>query len=86
MACEITPGTQPVVIDSAVQFSLTIDSHVQRFRVSQEALEDHFGEPEGVAVDLLEAFERGRDTIANVASRKLGIGGPNIIIVSTFDF
>ncbi|MBY4799949.1 DUF1488 domain-containing protein [Burkholderia cepacia] len=86
MAYEPTPGTAPVVRGDDVHFSLTVDGHVQRFCVSREALEDHFGDPPGTADDQLAAFERGRERIYAVAAAKLGIPASGVIVVGTFDF
>lgn len=86
MAYEMTRGTEPIEISRDVHFSLTIDGTVQRFLVSREALEDHFGEPKGKADDKLAAFERGKDRIFAVAARKYGIGTQLVIVVGTFDF
>ncbi|WP_441460286.1 DUF1488 family protein [Burkholderia thailandensis] len=86
MAYEPTPGTAPVVIGGDVQFSLTVDGHVQRFSVSHEALEDHFSDPAGGTFDRLEAFERGRERIYAAAAAKLGNRSGNVIGVGTHDF
>ncbi|MFA8393297.1 DUF1488 family protein [Burkholderia ubonensis] len=86
MAYELTPGTTPFAASGDVQFSLTVDGIVQRFIVSQEALEDHFGDPPGRANDPLAAFARGQDEICRVAAGKLGIGSTGPILVGTFDF
>ncbi|EKS9840637.1 DUF1488 domain-containing protein [Burkholderia cepacia] len=86
MAYEPTPGTEPFEKDGDVHFSLTVDGIVQRFCVSREALEDHFGDPPGEADDRLAAFERGRDRIFAAAARKLGIPASGVIVVDTFDF
>ncbi|MFT0733812.1 DUF1488 domain-containing protein [Ralstonia wenshanensis] len=89
MANELTPGTEPVVIDGDVHFWLTVNGKPQRYAVSREALEDHFPPGEGDGNGLLEAFARGRDRICDVAQRKIGAGaalsGSNTILVGTHD-
>ncbi|MBN3822290.1 DUF1488 domain-containing protein [Burkholderia sp. Ac-20384] len=86
MAHEPTPGTEPFVKSGDVHFSLTVDGIVQRFCVSREALEDHFGNPPGDATDRLAAFERGKERIFAAAAEKLGIPSGNVIGVGTYDF
>ncbi|UEP49610.1 DUF1488 domain-containing protein [Burkholderia ambifaria] len=86
MAYEPTPGTAPVVIGDDVHFSLTVDGEVQRFSVSREALEDHFGDPPGDATDRLAAFERGKAKIYAAAAAKHGRRSGNVLGVGTFDF
>ncbi|WP_169743725.1 DUF1488 family protein [Paraburkholderia kururiensis] len=71
MAYDMAPGTHPFVIDGTVQFSMTIDGRVQRFRISQEALEDHFGDDNAQAPDLLDAFWRGGGGLWMLPLRKL---------------
>lgn len=86
MAYEPTPGTEPFEKCGDVHFSLTVDGVVQRFCVSREALEDHFGDPPGIAADRLAAFERGKERIYLAAAGKLGIPASGVIVVDTFDF
>ncbi|WP_179949412.1 DUF1488 family protein [Burkholderia sp. MSMB1078WGS] len=86
MAYEPTPGTEPFEKGGDVHFSLTIDGIVQRFCISREALDDHFGDPPGTASDRLAAFERGKDQIYQAAAVKLGIPASGVIVVGTFDF
>ncbi|KWO86607.1 hypothetical protein WU00_27000 [Burkholderia stagnalis] len=87
------PGTSldslarlPFAATGHVHFSLTVDGVAQKFIVSQEALEDHFGDPLGRADDPLAAFARGQDEICRVAAGKHGIGSTGPILVGTFDF
>lgn len=84
MAYGMAPGTHPFVIDGTVQFSMMIDGRVQRFRISQEALEDHFGDGSAQAPDLLDAFRRGETRIMDVAAQKIGLGA--VILLRTSDF
>ncbi|OXI67437.1 hypothetical protein CFB81_22530 [Burkholderia sp. AU28863] len=86
MAYEPTPGTEPIVKDGDVHFSLTVNGVVQRFCVSREALDDHFGDPPGTASDRLAAFERGKERIYQAAAGKLGVPGSGVLVVGTFDF
>lgn len=84
MIYTITPGTRPEVVGSDVDFMLTVDGLNQHFRVTHEALKDHFPDERGTANDRLAAFERGKDHILRAAVKKLGTGP--VIVVTTFDF
>lgn len=56
--------------DQSVEFWLKIDGRPHRFRVSREALVDHFCASSGVLDSALAAFERGRDKIFEAAAQK----------------
>nr|WP_249207070.1 DUF1488 family protein [Burkholderia cenocepacia] len=86
VAYEPTPGTEPFEKDGDVHFSLTVDGIVQRFCVSREALDDHFGDPPGTASDRLAAFERGKERIYRAAAAKQGTPSSGVLVVGTFDF
>ncbi|QTO17924.1 DUF1488 family protein [Burkholderia seminalis] len=86
MAYEQTPGTLPIEISHDVRFTLTIDGVEQRFVISREALEDHFGYETGRIGGAVAAFERGKARIFEVAVRKPDIGETDSIVISSFDF
>ncbi|WP_181158088.1 DUF1488 family protein [Burkholderia multivorans] len=86
MSYEQTPGTLPIEISHDVRFTLTIDGVEQRFVISREALEDHFGYEVGRIGAAVEAFGRGKVRIFEVAVRKPNIGETDSIVITTFDF
>ncbi|WP_144149402.1 DUF1488 family protein [Paraburkholderia sp. BCC1884] len=68
-----TPGTEPQAADDGVRFSLTIDDVVQKYCISHEALEDHFGDATGrLNGGTLATFYRNQDQIYAKAVAKLG--------------
>lgn len=85
MTTQIAQGTKPVVPDGNVHFTLDINGTIQKFVISHEALEDHFGK-DGKADDLLAAFEKGRSKIIRVAERKYGAHPANVVMLLTAEF
>lgn len=73
--------------DVGLDFTLAVGGHAQSFRISREALEDHFGA--GSAADddgMLRAFREHFDTIAVVAAAKHGIPSNTQILLISNDF
>jgi Protein of unknown function (DUF1488) len=85
MTTQIAQGTKPVVSDGDVHFTLDINGTIQKFVVSHEALEDHFGK-DGKADDLLAAFAKGRSKIFQIAERKHGAHPANVVMLLTAEF
>ncbi|WP_322072215.1 DUF1488 family protein [Paraburkholderia bannensis] len=72
---------------AGVDYQLNLNGHMQKFRVSTEALQDHFGAPDTpTRDDMLKAFESDWQRIAAASAKKSGTPSNNIVVVSTFDF
>ena len=67
--------------DAGVDFSLNLKGYMQDFRISREALEDHFG-----SGDWVEIFHANSTKICQVAERKPGVPANGRILLATADF
>lgn len=74
-------------VSAGVDYQLNLNGYMQKFRLSREALRDHFGAPSSPTVDeLITAFEGGWQRISEVSARKYGTPSNNIVAVGAFDF
>jgi hypothetical protein len=72
---------------AGVDFQLNLSGYMQEFRISTEALQDHFTAPHAPSSeDMLKAFESGWQRIAEASIKKNGTPSNHIVVVSSFDF
>ncbi|MGE8367043.1 DUF1488 family protein [Cupriavidus sp.] len=73
--------------DAGVDFSLNVSGYLQQFRVSLEALEDHFGLPIDHDEEAqVRAFHDGAQRICAVAKKKPHVPGNNRVVLVSDDF
>lgn len=74
--------------DAGIDFSLSSGSRLDRFRISIEALRDHFGANSAKGKSaFLACFDANEQAICRVAFKKTGaIQSDERIVISTLDF
>lgn len=74
--------------DAGIDFSLSTGPRLDRFRISLEALRDHFGADAAKGeADFLACFDANDQAICTVAFKKTGaVQEDERILISTFDF
>ncbi|CAB5278626.1 DUF1488 domain-containing protein [Burkholderia multivorans] len=81
------PGDPPPVFDGAtlqLQFVVEIDGVQAECAITAEALEDHFGARSALEADLREAFERGRQRIAEACADVVADGHGGAVLHSGY--
>lgn len=74
--------------DAGIDFTLNTNGRLDRFRISLEALFDHFGADEACTPDeILKCFYAHDQKICAVAFRKTGVHpSTDRVVIDTFDF